>query len=163
MRGLRDGRSSGRNRRSHLAAEQPRHLADSASNESGDRWRDRRRVRRVNHWAQRLDSKSAFARGSCGRGEGGACLGAPALAIGAQFVEFAALRAMRRTRIYSLSRLAGVVERLGRSGNRSSFSATALTATMMLDPDMLSAATGGLMVNPCGSRTPAAIGIAALL
>jgi hypothetical protein len=47
---------------------------------------------------------------------------------------------LRRTDIYALSRLAGVVECLGRSGNRSSFSATALTATMMLDPDMLSAA-----------------------
>ena len=36
----------------------------------------------------------------------------------------------------------------------------ALTATMMLDPDMLSAAIAGLRVKPAGSRTPAAIGIA---
>jgi hypothetical protein len=60
----------------------------------------------------------------------------------------------------------GLREPLRRSdhaGNRRRFSAIALTATMMLDADMLSAATAGLRVNPSGSRTPAAIGIATLL
>jgi hypothetical protein len=52
---------------------------------------------------------------------------------------------------------------LGRSGSRNRFSAIALTATMMLDPDMLSAATAGLRVKPAGSSTPAAIGIARAL
>src|SRR5437879_3960320 len=37
-------------------------------------------------------------------------------------------------------------------GSRKRFSAIALTATMMLDADMLSAATAGLRVNPWGSR-----------
>ena len=54
-------------------------------------------------------------------------------------------------------------DHVGRSGNRSCFSAIALMATMMLDPDMLSAAMAGLSVNPAGSRTPAAIGIASVL
>jgi hypothetical protein len=34
---------------------------------------------------------------------------------------------------------------------------------MMLDPDMLNAARAGPMVNPSGSRTPAAMGMARLL
>jgi hypothetical protein len=39
----------------------------------------------------------------------------------------------------------------------------ALRATMMLDPDMLSAEIAGLRVKPAGSRMPAAIGMARLL
>jgi hypothetical protein len=47
--------------------------------------------------------------------------------------------------------------------SRSRFSASALTATMMLEPDMEMAAISGRSVKPQGSKTPAAIGRASEL
>ena len=48
-------------------------------------------------------------------------------------------------------------------GSRKRFSATALTATMMLEPAIEMAATSGRRTRPSGSKTPAAIGSASEL
>ena len=48
-------------------------------------------------------------------------------------------------------------------GSRSRFSATALSATMMLEPAIEMAPTSGRSTNPSGSKTPAATGSARLL
>jgi len=51
----------------------------------------------------------------------------------------------------------------GDCGRRRRFSKSAFTATMTLDPDMLSAPIAGLSVKPRGANTPAAIGSASML
>jgi hypothetical protein len=59
VRGLRDDRSGWRDGRPHLAAEQPRHVAHTAPDESRDDWRDERSAGSLYCWAERIDTGSA--------------------------------------------------------------------------------------------------------
>jgi hypothetical protein len=72
VRGLRNGRSERRDRRSHLAAEPPRHVAHTASDEGGNDWPDQCRVRHFDCRSQRLYAEPSHAPWARSRREDGA-------------------------------------------------------------------------------------------